>query len=92
VFSSFSARLADVMQRMEQLVLDSVQLRLVRCLLARADTDSTVRATHEELAFEIGTAREVVSRHLKALEQEGLIRMQRGSIRLERPGALRAIS
>lgn len=92
VFSSFSARLADVMQRMEQLVLDSVQLRLVRCLLARADTDSTVRATHEELAFEIGTAREVVSRHLKALEQEGLIRMQRGSICLQRPGALRAIS
>ena len=51
--------------------MDSVQLRLARCLLGRADTDSTVRATHEALAFEIGTAREVVSRHLKALEQEG---------------------
>lgn len=93
VFSSFSARLADIMQRMEQLVLDSVQLRLVRCLLRRAEAGgSTVQATHEQLALDIGTAREVVSRHLKGLEQEGLISMQRGSIRLLRPGALRAIS
>ena len=92
VFSSFSARLADIMQRMEQLVLDSVQLRLVRCLLRQVDGDLMVRATHEQLALEIGTAREVVSRHLKALEQEGLISMKRGSICLLRPGALRAIS
>jgi CRP/FNR family transcriptional regulator len=92
VFSNFSARLADIMQRMEQLVLDSVQLRLARCLLRKADTDSMVHATHEQLALEIGTAREVVSRHLKGLEQEGLIGLKRGSITLLRPGALRAIS
>jgi len=92
VFSSFSSRLADIMQRMEQLVLDSVQLRLARCLLRQADADSTVHATHEQLALEIGTAREVVSRHLKGLEQEGLISLKRGSITLLRPGALRALS
>ena len=92
VFSSFSSRLADIMQRMEQLVLDSVQLRLARCLLRQADSNSMVLATHEQLALEIGTAREVVSRHLKGLEQEGLISMKRGSITLLRPGALRAIS
>ncbi len=73
-------------------MLDSVQLRLARCLLRQTDADSTVHATHEQLALEIGTAREVVSRHLKGLEQEGLISMKRGSITLLRPGALRAIS
>jgi len=92
VFSSLSSRLADIMRRMEQLVLDSVQLRLVRCLLRQAGAGSTVQATHEQLALEIGTAREVVSRHLKGLEQEGLIGMKRGHITLLRPGALRAIS
>ena len=92
VFSNFSSRLADIMQRMEQLVLDSVQLRLVRCLLRQAGAGSTVHATHEQLAVEIGTAREVVSRHLKGLVQEGLISLKRGSITLLRPGALRAIS
>ena len=92
VFSSFSARLADMMQRMEQLLLDSAQLRLVRSLLRRAGAESTVAATHEQLAQEIGTAREVVSRLLKRLEQEKLISIKGDDIELLQPGVLRAIS
>jgi len=46
--------------------------------------------THEELALDIGSAREVVSRHLKSLEQQGLVSTGRGNIQLLRPDALRA--
>lgn len=84
VFASFGQRLTDVLQRMEQLVLDCVQSRLARCLVQRTDADGVVAATHEALALEVGTAREVVSRHLKSMEQSGLVRTQRGRIFLLR--------
>lgn len=92
VFSSFSGRLAEIMQRMEQLVLDSVRIRLARCLLKQADAHDRVAATHEQIALEIGSAREVVSRHLKQLEQEGLITTARGRISLLRPQELKALT
>jgi CRP/FNR family transcriptional regulator len=90
VFRSLGERLAEIMQRMEQLVLESVHLRLVRCLLSRADASGVAIATHEQLALEVGTAREVVSRHLGIMEGEGLIVTERGQVRLLRLDALRA--
>ena len=92
MFQGFSGRLADIMQRMERLVLESVQIRLARDLLSRADKGGVVSMTHEELALDIGSAREVVSRHLKLLEQQGHIQTGRGSIRILQPDALRELS
>ena len=91
VFSNFSARLADIMQRMEQLVLESVRSRLARCLVRRSNAQGVTTVTHEQLALEIGSAREVVSRHLKALEQDGLIEMHRGEVVLLQPERLQAL-
>jgi len=91
VFASFGKRLADIMQRMEQLVLECVRNRLARCLLRRAGPDHVAVVTHEELALDVGTAREVVSRHLKAMEQGGLIELQRGRIVLRHPEILRVM-
>lgn len=88
VFASFGQRLTDIMQRMEQLVLECVHNRLARCLMQRADVDGVVAATHEALALEVGTAREVVSRHLKSMERSGLISTRRGHIALLRPEIL----
>jgi CRP/FNR family transcriptional regulator len=92
VFEGFSGRLADIMQRMERLVLESVHNRLARNLLNRADAEGVVSMTHEELALDIGSAREVVSRHLKLLEQQGLISTGRGQIRILRTEALEALA
>lgn len=88
VFASLSGRLAEVIQRMERLVLESVDCRLTRVLLRRAGADGVVEVTHEALSNEVGTAREVVSRHLKAMERDGLIALRRGKILLLRPEAL----
>ena len=82
VFSGMSSRLADLMQRMEQQILESVHKRLAHCLHSRADADGIVAATHEQLAAEIGTAREVISRHLKQMALDGVIELQRGRIAL----------
>lgn len=85
VFRGLSERLAQVTQRFEHVVLESVQRRLTVFLLARRDADGHVEITHERLAMEIGTAREVVSRHLKAMETRGLVRTRRGRITVLEP-------
>ena len=51
-------------------------------LLARMDGDAMVTATHLDLARDLGTAREVVSRQLERMAQKGWLQTQRGSIRL----------
>jgi CRP/FNR family transcriptional regulator len=88
VFEGLSQRLAQVTQRFEHIVLESVHHRLADFLLAQADKNGMLKTTHEALALEIGTAREVVSRHLKAMEQKGLIRTERGLVVILQPDAL----
>jgi CRP/FNR family transcriptional regulator len=92
VFASFSGRLNEIMQRFERLVLASVDKKLAGYLLERADEHGLVHATHENLALEIGSAREVVSRHLKALESRGLVELQRGRVRILDETALQALT
>jgi CRP/FNR family transcriptional regulator, anaerobic regulatory protein len=77
VFASFSLRLAQVIARMEEVAFGSIDARLARVLAAGAPR---LRITHEGLAVELGTAREVVSRHLKNYESLGLIALHRGEI------------
>jgi CRP/FNR family transcriptional regulator len=91
VFRSLGERLAEILERMQALVLETVQLRLIRCLLSRTGDDGVAHATHEQLALDVGTAREVVSRHLKSLEHEGLIETQRGRIFVLRRKTLEAL-
>lgn len=88
VFDSLSNRLALVMERFEELALESVHRRLATFLLRSSGQDGLIEVTHETLATEIGTAREVVSRHLKSMEQAGLLETQRGRIRILRPKML----
>lgn len=80
VFDSFSHRLADLMRQLEQIALESIDERLSNYLLKHANAEHCIVATHQDIATEIGSAREVVSRHLKALEKKQLIKLQRGLI------------
>lgn len=80
VFDGLSQRLADVMQRLELINFTSIDNRLAAALLARSETTTLIKATHEALAEEVGTAREVISRHLKKLESQGLLKLERGAI------------
>ncbi len=79
VFGGFSARLTDVIHRIEQLALNSVEARLVAALL-NLEKSGQIRVTHQKLAVELGTAREVVSRHLKVLESRGIVSLGRNQV------------
>lgn len=89
VFRSFSSRLADVIKRMEALSFGSADQKLARVLLA--EQSRTIHKTHHELALEMGSVREVVSRHLKRFESYGWLSMKRGSIEIVDAEALKQV-
>jgi CRP/FNR family transcriptional regulator len=80
VFSAMGDRLAQVTKRFEHMVLDSTKRRLVAFLLSRSALNPVITITHEKLAVEVGTAREVISRHLKAMETKNIVRLSRGHV------------
>ena len=81
VFRGFSGRLCAIVSRMESVTLKTIDERLITQLL-KGDSDLLSNVTHQVLATEIGTAREVVSRKLRRFETDGLIRLSRGRIEI----------
>lgn len=93
IFGMYHARLATLISLIEEVVFGKLDVRLARTLLRHAGPDgSAVRATHQELAVELGSSREVVSRVLKEWERHGLVALSRGSIVLENSEEMREIA
>ncbi|MEE9448102.1 MAG: Crp/Fnr family transcriptional regulator [Arenicellales bacterium] len=80
VFDSLGHRLSKMMARIETINFTSIDNRVASTLLSLSETSPQINITHEAFAEEIGTAREVVSRHLKKLEAKHIIEMHRGQI------------
>ena len=57
---------------------NSLQTRLVKALISKKS--KIIYATHKDLALEIDSTREVISRHLKLIEKDGYIKIERGKI------------
>jgi CRP/FNR family transcriptional regulator len=89
VFTAYNAEVQGLMSLVEDVAFRRIDSRLAACLLARAAEAEAVTGTHQDLAIELGTAREVVSRQLKTFEQRGWVRSSRGRIDLLNPTALR---
>ena len=89
VFGTFADRLADLMALAEAVAFQRLDQRLAHALLGRG---AVVRATHQVLADELGTVREIVSRLLKRFERAGWIAVSRERIELRDVAALRALS
>ena len=79
VFDGFARRLTDVIGRIKAVALTPIEARLGATLLRLHDSGQS-NITHQALAVELGTAREVVSRHLKRMEANGWLRLGRGHI------------
>ena len=88
VFGLLALRLGQVLAKMDDVAFRRIDARLAGCLLERA-RDGAVRATHQSLADELGTAREVVTRTLSAWEKAGWVEPGRGRIGLLDTDALR---
>ncbi len=78
VFKNFSARLSNIIARMGDIVFGGIDQRLAKELLST--NSSVLNLTHQQLATKLGSAREVVSRHLKQFEAKGWVSLNRGTI------------
>ncbi|MCK9282757.1 MAG: Crp/Fnr family transcriptional regulator [Rhodocyclaceae bacterium] len=90
VFHLFSARIAELMQLVEEVAFARLDRRLAKLLLSRES--NMLGITHQQLAEELGSVREIVSRLLKGFAAQGLVSLGREQIvLLDRPG-LKAIA
>lgn len=90
IFGQLSDRIDGMMALIEEVAFQKMDRRLATHLLDRAERgdSSEIRTTHEALAADLGTAREVVSRLLKSFERKGAVSLGRGCIRILDAGAL----
>lgn len=86
VFAAYAKRLTDLFMVIDDVAFQRIDLRLAQKLLDLADEAGTIATTHQQLAKELGSAREVVSRQLQEFQRRGWVRGSRGQISLlERP-------
>jgi CRP/FNR family transcriptional regulator len=78
-FDLLSSRLSEVMEIVEEVAFRKMDSRIADYIISNS-TEGVLNATHLEIASELGTSREVVSRILKDLEKEKLIILDRGKI------------
>lgn len=88
VFELLSQRLASLMAVVNEVAFRRLDVRLADFLLARSRHANPVRLTHQAIAAELGSSREVISRVLEDLAQEGLVQPARGQITVLDPAAL----
>jgi CRP/FNR family transcriptional regulator, anaerobic regulatory protein len=79
VFESLSQRMAHLMALIDDVAFRRVDQRLASRLLLQGET---IAATHQMLADELGTTREVVSRTLESFQESGLLRLGRKRIEI----------
>jgi len=90
LISTLSRRMGEVMSLVEQVAFQRLDLRLA-CLLAqlfKISHGAPLEITHQALALELGSSREVISRMLKEFERKGCIHLGRGQIELLSPETL----
>lgn len=85
--------LSDMLWQFQQVLFFSVDRRLALFLQEESQRHGlALRLTHDQIARNIGSAREVVSRLLKYFSEEGLVSVSRGSLRILNPERLQQIA
>lgn len=92
VFAAYSRRLIDMLRVVDDVAFGRMDVRLANRLLTLATDFKEVAATHQQLASELGSAREVISRILNDFHKRGLIEQSRGRIALIDKAGLRRLA
>jgi CRP/FNR family transcriptional regulator, anaerobic regulatory protein len=81
-FDLLAQRLATMLAVVDEVTFRRLDVRLARLLSQRGEFQNPIAVTHHELASELGSSREVISRLLADFAEEGLIKMMRGEIEI----------
>jgi CRP/FNR family transcriptional regulator len=80
VFTAYSRRVTELFRVIEEVAFSRIDIRLARRLLELAGPAGRVESTHQQLANELGSAREVISRQVSEFQRRGWIKASRGFI------------
>jgi len=89
-----ASRFSDVMWLIEQIMWKSMDKRLASFLLEEATLEGTniLQITHERIANHMGSAREVITRMLRYFQNEGMVKLSRGTVEILEPKQLESLS
>jgi CRP/FNR family transcriptional regulator len=88
VFTAYSKRITDLFVVIEEVAFKRIDIRLAQKLLELGRSSGHVHLTHQQLATELGSAREVISRQLHEFQRRGWVSATRGDVRLTNSRAL----
>jgi CRP/FNR family transcriptional regulator len=92
VFELLSQRLSAVMAIVEEVAFRRMDVRVATLLAQRSQKSNQIIVTHQEIAAELGSSREVISRILEDFSAQGMIEVSRGSVKILDQEALQACS
>lgn len=82
IFAAYSRRMTELFQVIEDVAFQRVDVRLAEKLLELAEGGVSIQITHQQLAAELGTAREVITRQLSEFQRRQWLQISRGRIEL----------
>ncbi len=82
VFELLSDRLSTVMAVVDQVVFQRMDRRVASLLLNKSKVTNPISVTHQEIAAELGSSREVISRILEDFSQKGVVEVGRGAVEI----------
>lgn len=83
VFNELAKKLILSIETIEMLIFNSIEERIMAYLQHHANAQGVVKTTHEKMAVELGSSREVITRQLKTMSGRGLIALKRGQVILK---------
>jgi len=92
VFTAYGRRIADLFHVIDDVAFGQIDIRLADRLLALSRGGADIQTTHQQLATELGTAREVISRQLQDFQRRGWVNQGRGRISLTDRDAIESLS
>ena len=84
IFKLYHKRFEELLTAVNAIAFQKLDMRLLQLLKQKAELYQTkeLKITHQQLADELGTAREAVSRVMKQMENEGLVALSRNKVTL----------
>ena len=84
--------MSEVIALVGEVSFNRIDIRLAKQLLQLANNENDLFVTHQYLATELGSAREVISRQLKTFESQGLLSLSRGKISISDITAIKSLA
>jgi len=84
ILTTYSIRFEELLKAVDQLAFKKMDQRIANFLEEKSKLigSKLIKISHQQIAYDLNTSREVVSRILKQMEKEGLVKISRGQLEL----------